>query len=166
MPVSIQAGYVCASSDGSPPTPHNSWVAKTISVENTTFAFCDKRDSKFHKLCGRSFRMVDAIVKARNDKVDSLMTQVGRGNDPLGDAEGEEPAPKRARKELIDDVAPIVEVTTPMADGTTVTINVLTTAHHRDKLAVELSCSVLELLAKEPAVTEVGEVRPALSSEH
>eukprot|EP00959_Pyramimonas_sp_CCMP1952_P402928 8443327-Pyramimonas_sp.AAC.1 len=68
MPVSIQAGCACVSSDGSPPTPRNSWVARTISVENTTFAFCDKRDSKCHKLCGRSFRVVDAIAKARNNK--------------------------------------------------------------------------------------------------
>ena len=68
------------------PSPSSSWVAKTIEVEHKTFAFCDKRDSKFGKVCKRSFAMVNAIAKARNEMVDGLMAKAERENDPLAEA--------------------------------------------------------------------------------
>eukprot|EP00959_Pyramimonas_sp_CCMP1952_P408396 8559409-Pyramimonas_sp.AAC.1 len=105
-PISIQAGYVCVSKDGSPPSPSSSWVANTIEIGGRTFAYCDRSDAKFAKFCNRDFSMMDALIDARNKIVLQKMAAVGRDEFAEADAE---PVLKRPRRELVDDIDPILD---------------------------------------------------------
>ena len=78
MPIAIAPGFVCVSNGDAPPSPQSSWVARTVEAGGKTFVYCDREASRFSKLVNRDFRMLDALVAARNSVVTTKMAAVGR----------------------------------------------------------------------------------------
>eukprot|EP00959_Pyramimonas_sp_CCMP1952_P372113 7791881-Pyramimonas_sp.AAC.1 len=115
MPV-IEEGFACISKNAACTSP---WVAKVVEVQGHKFVETNKGDTKFMKLIGGDLAMVAELTKLRNEATDRLQ-ELNVESGPMQDqvqppaANG---APRRPRRELIDEVADTVVVTVSDADG-------------------------------------------------
>eukprot|EP00959_Pyramimonas_sp_CCMP1952_P034732 727990-Pyramimonas_sp.AAC.1 len=69
---------------------------------------CDRVDSRFARFLGKSFEMMEELQRLRTVKCEAMMKALGIDtDDPLRDESADAddgPLPKRARKELADEI--------------------------------------------------------------
>eukprot|EP00959_Pyramimonas_sp_CCMP1952_P401033 8403522-Pyramimonas_sp.AAC.1 len=73
---------------------------------------------------GDNFAMLDELIKLRNMQCGKLMSELATQNDPLladSDSPGSGPLPKRAKKEMLDDIDQVMSVTAAVQGGAPVT---------------------------------------------
>ncbi|CAK0813809.1 unnamed protein product [Prorocentrum cordatum] len=140
------------------------WPALITQVGNRRFVTIDRLDARCGKIFRNDFRMVDEVIKRRNEATDAAMIQADSVEaDPMGDQDAvPQGGPlKRSRKECLDQIANMVQVTTTCENGGSHAMWVLTSASHRARLSVEFLEENFEWLQKSPSA-EVDEFIPEL----
>ena len=111
--------------------------------------------------------MYDKLVELRNAATDQLMIRANQ--DAHGEALHQPRAdvlPKRPRREMIDDISPIVSVTVTTENDVNHEMKLLTYANRRGRLSIELSEPNIELLTLKPKKFSASFVDPQVHQEH
>ena len=112
--VYIQGGYL-PGGVGNP--PHKSWVAQTLKRDGAEYAVADKANPKFVQFVSSEFKMLEHLIAERNRSVNSLIqtkeqqARSGQDDDPMADERSAQPAKKRRRAEIMDELPETLEVT-------------------------------------------------------
>ncbi|CAK0844788.1 unnamed protein product [Prorocentrum cordatum] len=148
------------------------WFAKVVTVDGQEFVAIDRQSKMCSHVIGDNFAMLDELIKLRNMQCGKLMSELATQNDPLladSDSPGSGPLPKRAKKEMLDDIDQVMSVTAAVQGGAPVTVKVLASATERSKLVIELTDKAIALLASEPEQLEGqygDDPTPTVQEEH
>jgi hypothetical protein len=147
------------------------WLAKVRVVAGTRFVVVDRGDVYCRKFCGDEFAMLGAIVKARNEKVTTLMRQheLRQDVDPQADFNDEDLEPgrlKRPRSQTICELPDIIEVDVNGESSGRLTVKVLSDWHSRAKLFIEVTDANMQLLLDQPIDDDTQAFFPTIDVPH
>ena len=142
--------------------PVTAWYIKPKIVDGREFISLDRTCTRFTNFLSGDYRMLDYLVRLRNDATEEMMKAVDNQGDGMADVEVDRPL-KRPRKELVDEIADTCVVSAKCNDGSTYAVRVCTSSLHRAKLVIELTHATIELLLKIPAVPVLPEPKPEVT---
>ena len=144
--------YVVGVAGGGLP-PGKMWIARTCSVDETTFIILDKSSFNFQLLLERKWDMVNLLTSLRNSKNKELMRKLeSPDDDDLGIDVPPMPCAKKCKKLLFDSITDVVEVEVTGA-AVKHPVKVMTSWCDNARLAIELTPQNLELLSWPPDAT-------------
>ena len=96
-----------------------------------------------------SFKMVQYIIK-KNERVFAVMAQLGVSDDPNDDKPVLHGMPNRPKRELIDQLPPIISISVVTGSGLEASVSVLPCWFDRGVLQSELTKDSINLLLEAP----------------
>lgn len=129
------------------------WFPDTETIEGKTMftITCDYRCKKF--LDGRE-KMHNHLINMRNAAVDKLMQDLAKSDDPDGDDIIAPNIPKRAKRQMIDDIPKLVELGIQTTTGGPHAVVVASARRYDAMLSMELTEENLNLLHEDPQVVK------------
>lgn len=148
---------------------HKGWtvrvtvVGKTETDPGRKFVKIGK-DYKMQKVFGGNPKMYEAMVERRNEAVKAAMIkECSEAQEDDTEVKAAGSLPKRPRKQMVDEISDILDITIEVADGTVHTLSVLPHWNEQAVLELELKRENLELLKKEPAESMATSFVPVIS---
>ena len=143
--VALQGGGINPNSD-----LRSAWIIKPVIVEGLRFADIYIRDWKCKRFFEENFAMVNHIKKLRNIKVTELMQALTKGNDPNEDGQVQEEMLYQPKRQLIDQIPPMITIDVVTRSGIAASVNVLPAWREKGVLQIELTQDNMDLLLEEP----------------
>ena len=137
---------------------HQAWCTKPQTIEGRDFVEIDATVRGVCKFLNNDFRMVRALQGKRNAQVTELMSSVTQASvDPNGLGVDMANDAKRQKRDLIDDLPPLIDIEYKTSNGITHVVTVLSTWMDRANLVIELKQSNLDLLTEDPELPSAAE---------
>ena len=159
-PVDLEEGWILLR--GGYLTQKFMYIRSDVQVQERSYTPISKTNWRIAKLLGKRFKMLEWLVKARNDKVAELTRKVLQelavaDDPPAGAVQG---AAKR-RRVTAGELPQTVNLQVVTTGGDHHSVNVLVTQRTRDVLRVETIPENFEVLLEEPAGPDGMPVVPA-----
>ena len=137
---------------------HQAWCTKPQHIQGKDFIEVDATVIGVCKFLNNDFSMLRALQGKRNEKVKELMSSVTQASvDPNGLGVGIANDATLQKRDLIDDLPPLIDIEYKTSNGITRVVTVLSTWMDQANLVIELKQSNLDLLTEDPELPSAEE---------
>ena len=128
---------------------HLAWIVNPEIVEGRRFVEIYANDYRCRTYFQGKFAMVNHIKDIRNQKAVQLMQALAKEED-LNETNVAARMPDRPKRELIDQIASIIDIEVCTRNGVQATVSVIPSWRNNKSLQIELSQENMDLLLEEP----------------
>ena len=128
---------------------HMAWIVKPEIIEGRRFVEIYANDSRCRAYFQKKIAMVNHIKALRDRKAVELMLALAKEED-LNETNVAARMPDRPKRELIDQIASIIDIEVCTRNGVQATVSVIPSWRNNKSLQIELSQENMDLLLEEP----------------
>ena len=126
------------------------WLVMAVEVQGRRFVDINTRDPRCRTYFQQNFAMVAHIKGLRDRKAKELMQALCQNEDPNEENPRQGRMPARPKRELIDQIDPVINVEVETKNGVQATVNVIPSWRDKGALQIELTQENMDLLLEDP----------------